>query len=411
MASAVSTPVYLDYHATTPVDPRVFEVMQPWLAGGVSGLFGNPSSMHGFGERARQAVEQARVQVAALVGVDPQEVIFTSGATESINLAIKGMLLPRGGGRPTGRLVTSAVEHRATLDPVKRLARQGVDVVCLEVNRLGYVELLHLVNALTPETRLVSLLLANNEIGTIAPAEAISDVCRSRGIPLHWDACQAPGHVPWESPAWGGDLVSLSAHKIYGPQGIGALIVRKREPSLRLTPLIEGGGHEQHLRSGTVPVALAVGFGAAAELARLEGPAESQRLRMWRDWLWTELCGHLKNSRPADRQPLHVMSAEPPDWLCRNGDPERALPGNLNFSVAGVDGDRLLTSMVDIAVSSGAACSSTNPEPSHVLRAIGRSEALAKASLRMGLGRFTTMGQLEFAAITLTRVIRQLRGQ
>lgn len=431
MSAGVVTPVYLDYHATTPVDPRVFEAMRPWLEGGAAGLFGNPASrQHAFGERASRAVETARGQVAALVGVEPDEVIFTSGATESINLAIKGMFLPRGPGRAQGRLVTSVVEHRATLDPAKRLMRQGVDVVWLRVDPLGHVSLSDLVQAVEDGTRLVSLLLANNEIGTIASAREISEVCRRVGVALHWDASQAAGHVASGEPAWGGDLVSLSAHKLCGPQGIGALVVRKREPSLRLTPLIEGGGHEQHLRSGTVPVALAVGFGVAAELARRERVMESRRLAELRDRLWRRLraglgCGEgtagqassgtssRGSGTPVNSSgPLVNSSTSVPDdrLILRNGDPDRALPGNLNISVGGVDGDRLLAALTEIAVSSGAACSSSNPEPSHVLRAIGRSEALAKASLRFGLGRFTTEAEVDFAADAVIRTVQRLRS-
>jgi cysteine desulfurase len=331
------------------------------------------------------------------VGVQPGEVVWTSGATESINLALKGLFLPRGTGRPSGRLVTSVVEHRATLDPAKRLGRQGIDVVWLAVDARGQIDLADLEAALTSETRLVSLLLANNEIGTILPYSEISDLCRQARVPLHWDACQAAGHVACDLPGWGGDMVSLSAHKVYGPQGIGALIVRKREPALRLTPLIEGGGHEQHLRSGTVPVALAVGFGVAAEIARSEREAETQRLATLRDQLWTAIRAGL------------AAGPDATGGVLRNGDEQRSLPGNLNISVEGVDGDRLLAAVVDVAVSSGAACSSTNPEPSHVLRAIGRSESLAKASLRFGLGRFTTASEIEFAAKSVIRVIQRLR--
>ena len=421
MSAGGVTPVYLDYHATTPVDPRVFEAMRPWLEGGAAGLFGNPASrQHAFGERASRAVETAREQVAALVGVHSDEVIFTSGATESINLALKGTYLPRGPGRPNGRFVTSVVEHRATLDPAKRLARQGVDVVWLGVDPLGHVSVSDLAAALTDETRLVSLLLANNEIGTIAAAGEIGEVCQRAGVPLHWDASQAGGHVPCGSPAWGGDLVSLSAHKLCGPQGIGALVVRKREPSLRLTPLIEGGGHEQHLRSGTVPVALAVGFGAAAEVARREGEAESRRLAELRERLWRGLragleassrhrtAGQASSGTPEGGREIVETDRETPAIL-RNGDPERGLPGNLNISLGGVDGDRLHAALTEIAVSSGAACSSSNPEPSHVLRAIGRSEALAKASLRFGLGRFTTAAEVDFAVESVIRTVRRLQ--
>jgi cysteine desulfurase len=386
-------PVYLDHHATTPLDPRVFEAMRPWLEGGPAGRFGNPSSrQHAFGEAASTAVEQARAQLAALLDVSPLDVIFTSGATEANNLALKGTLLSRRG-EPTGRLVTSTAEHRATLDPARSLSRRGVPVTFLPVDPLGRISLAELDSALasTPasETRLVSLLAANNEVGTLAPLAEITDLCRRRGVSFHTDACAAVGHFPCDAPAYGADLLSLSAHKFYGPQGIGALIVR--EGVRPLVPQIEGGGHERHLRSGSLPVALIVGMGAAAAIAQSELPSEQTQLAALRDHLWAR---------------LHTLV---PD-LIRNGDPVHTLPGTLNISVPDVDGDRLLAAITDLAVSSGAACSSRDPEPSHVLRAMGLSEQLAKASLRLSLGRFTTRAEIDFAANSLAQTIRQLRG-
>ena len=397
MTPPTHAPVYLDHHATTPLDPRVFEAMRPWLEGGPAGRFGNPSSrQHAFGEAASTAVEQARAQLAALLDVSPHDVIFTSGATEANNLAIKGTLLSRRG-EPTGRLVTSTAEHRATLDPARSLSRRSVPVTFLPVDPLGRISLTELDSALTDvltsttasDTRLVSLLAASNEVGTLAPLAEIADLCRRRGVPFHTDACAAVGHLPCAAPAYGADLLSLSAHKFYGPQGIGALIVR--DGARPLVPQIEGGGHEQHLRSGTLPVALIVGMGAAAAIAQSELPSEQTRLATLRDHLWAR---------------LHTLV---PD-LIRNGDPVHTLAGTLNIAVPDVDGDRLLAAITDLAVSSGAACSSRDPEPSHVLRAMGLSEQLAKASLRLSLGRFTTLAEIDFAANSLAQTIRQLRG-
>ena len=377
-------PIYLDSHATTLLDPRVREAMWPWLLVPCNAS----SNSHRYGWRAAEGVEQARYQVARLLNCEPRELLFTSGATEANNLALKGILqAPRA--REWG-LVTSQVEHRAILDPARRLARRGTEVVFVPVTPRGAVDLDRFRDSLTPRTRLVSLILANNEVGTLNPVAEVGAICRERGVWLHCDASQAVGKIPLDLAQLPIDLMSLSAHKLHGPQGVGALYVRHCDPPLRLEPLFDGGGQEQCLRPGTLPVPLIVGLGAACELCREEQPAEAARLAQLRNRLWAGLSNRLEG--------IH-----------RNGDPDSTLPGNLNVSFDGVPGERLLAELTEIAVSSGSACSSADPEPSHVLRAMGVPEHLALATLRFGLSRFTTASEIDFASEYVAGVVRRLR--
>jgi cysteine desulfurase len=377
-------PVYLDCHATTPVDPRVLEAVRPWFGE----KFGNAASVnHAFGWQAADAVEAARDEIAALLGTESRTLVFTSGATEANNLALKGVLAraPR-----ESHLVVSAAEHRAILDPARRLEREGHALTILPVDRFGRVDPQQVADALTPRTVLVSVMLANNEVGTISAIREIGDLCRQRGTLLHCDAAQGIGRIPVNLEELPIDLLSLSGHKLYAPQGIGVLYVRRGERSIRLAPLLDGGGHEQRLRSGTLPVALIVGLGTACRLAGELLPAESVRIAALRDRLWAGLSQRLEG-------------------LSVNGHPHDRLPGNLHISVAGVDGEALMRNLKEIAVSSGSACTSADPEPSHVLRAMGVSESLSKASLRFGLGRFTTAGEIDFATHYVVEVVGKLR--
>lgn len=375
-------PIFMDSHSTTPVDRRVAEAMLPFF----TEHFGNASSRtHAFGWRAAEAVERARQQIAVLVGASPKEIIFTSGATESNNLAILGAARAR---RSHGRhVVTLATEHRAVLDPCRQLAREGFDITWHPVRADGLVDVNQLVDALRPETVLVSVMAANNEIGVLQPLAAIGRITRQRGILFHTDAAQAAGKVPFDVETVGADLVSFTAHKIYGPKGVGALYVRRRT---ELTPLLFGGGHERGLRSGTLNVPGIVGFGTASALCRQEMKTESERLHALRDRLNAGLHARL-------------------DGVLVNGSMTERLSHNLNVSIIGVDGDSLLTGLNDIAVSSGAACTSSTRESSHVLRAIGRDEELARASLRFGIGRFNTEEEVEYVIERVARLVTQLR--
>lgn len=355
--------------------------------------FGNAASIsHRFGWEARDAVEQAREQVAGLINAEPRSVIFTSGATEASNLAIKGIVQPllRSGGTAIPHVITSAAEHRATLDPVKRMQRAGARVAVLPVDETGQISPGQVADAICPESALVSIMLANNEIGTINPIDEIADVCRSQKIPLHCDATQAVGRIPVDLETLNADLVSISAHKLYGPKGVGALIVRRGNRRARPEALLDGGGHEQGLRSGTLPVPLIVGFGQACRLAMEVQADEQSRIEDLRNALWQQISSQL-------------------DGIHLNGHPENRLPGNLNVSVEGVDGDALMNSLKKIAVSSGSACTSADPEPSHVLRAIGRSDQLTRASLRFGIGRFNTREEIDFAGDYVVETVRRLR--
>jgi len=351
--------------------------------------FGNASSInHVFGWEARDAVERARQQVAALVGAEPREVVFTSGATESNNLALKGVLRAS---RPGSHLVTTAAEHRAVLDPARRLQREGYQLTVLPVDRYGRVDPQQVADAIQPHTVLVSVMWANNEVGTLSDVEAIGRVCRSRGVVFHCDAAQAVGKLPVDLRQVPVDLLSVSAHKMYGPKGVGALVVRRGVRPVRLEPLLDGGGHENRFRSGTLPVPLIVGFGRCCEIAAEEMPEEAARLRQLRDRLWTRLSNEL-------------------DGVRLNGHPTERLAGNLNVSFEGVDGDALVAQLRGVAVSSGSACSTADPGPSHVLRSMGLSEALCRASLRFGLGRWTTAEEIDRAAAEVVDVVRRLRS-
>ena len=379
-------PIYLDYHATTPVDPRVVDAMAPYF----TDRFGNAASRHHpFGWAARDAAEAARRQVAGLIGADPREICFTSGATESNNLALKGAAAADG--RPL-HIVTVATEHRAVLDPCRRLADGGVRLTEVEPGPDGLVSPAAIERALTADTALVSVMLANNEIGMLQPIPAIAALTRERGILLHSDAAQAAGRVAVDVEALGVDLLSLTAHKLYGPKGVGALYVRRRRPRVSLAPLIDGGGHERGLRSGTLNVPGIVGFGAAAEICRTELAPEAARIGGLRDRLLAALGDRL-------------------DGVTVNGSLEQRLPHNLNVSFAGIEGESLLVGLDDVAVSSGAACSSASPslEPSHVLRAIGIPDELARASLRFGLGRWTTADEIDYAADKVSSLVTRLR--
>ncbi len=381
-------PIYLDNHATTRCDPRVVEAMLPYF----SEIYGNPASRHHrFGELAAEAVETAREQIAEFIGATPKEIIFTSGATESDNLAIKGAtsLLRRHG----DHLMTCQTEHHAVLDVFRRLQRDGWNVTFLPVDEHGRVAASQVEQAITPKTVFVSLMLANNEIGVLHPIGVIGNLCKERGILLHTDAAQAVGKIEIDVELLQVDLLSLTAHKMYGPKGVGALYVRRRNPAVRLDPLFDGGGHERGFRPGTLPVPEIVGFGAACALARLEMIAEAERVRNLRDRLFVGLKRQLPDIR-------------------LNG-PELSdarLPGNLNVSFPHVHGEALLMALRTLAVSSGSACTSASVEPSYVLRALGIGDDLAHASLRFGVGRYNTEVEIDFAIGEVVAAVKKLRA-
>lgn len=377
-------PIYLDHHATTPVDPRVLEAMLPYY----TERFGNAASrQHAYGWAAAEAVDQARAQVADLIGASAKEIVFTSGATEANNLALKGAV--GSPGMNGDRIVTLVTEHHSVLDPCRRLEAEGWQVTRVPVAGDGLVDLDRLRSSMTDGTVLVSVMAANNEIGVLQPIAEIARIARARGAMLHSDIVQAVGKVPVDVEGDGIDLASLSAHKVYGPKGVGALFVRRRQPKVTVTPQLDGGGHERGMRSGTLNVPGIVGFGAACALAATEMAAESQRLIRLRD----RLLGGLQ-ARVTD--------------LVVNGPMDRRLPGNLNVSFPHIDGEALLISLADVAVSSGAAC--TSAEPSHVLKALGRSTELALASLRFGLGRSTTEAQIDRAIEHVASTVSRLRA-
>ena len=384
MTSVAQSPIYLDYAATTPVDPRVAEKMIPHL----TSSFGNPASRsHAYGWQAEAAVETARAQVAELVGADPREIIWTSGATESDNLAIKGAAhFYRAKGN---HLITLATEHKAVLDTMRELEREGFKVSYLNPEANGLVDLAAFQAAITPETILVSIMLVNNEIGVIQDIAALGAVCRERGILFHVDAAQAPGKVAIDLKTLPVDLMSFSAHKTYGPQGIGALYVRRR-PRVHLAPLIHGGGHERGLRSGTLPTHQIVGMGEAYRLAGELMVEENARVRALRDRFLAGI---------ADMEEVYL-----------NGDLEQRVPHNLNVSFNFVEGESLMMAVKELAVSSGSACTSASLEPSHVLRALGRSDELAHSSLRITLGRYTTAQDIDFAVALLKDKVARLRA-
>ncbi len=428
-------PIYMDYHATTPMDPRVLDAMLPYLKDD----FGNAASRnHAFGWKAEAAVEKARKQIAELIGASDKEIVFTSGATESDNLALKGVMeFYRHKG---DHIITVKTEHKAILDTCKRLERQrqdaidelrrlrlselananvtaqniaqyaskfdldkdevfqrwiqdvphGARVTYLDVKKDGRVDLDELRAAITDKTVLVSIMLANNEIGVIQPVKEIGKICREKGVLFHCDAVQGIGKVPFSVDEANVDLVSISAHKMYGPKGVGALYVR-RKPRVRIAPIIDGGGHERGMRSGTLNVPSIVGFGMAAEIARKEMAEESQKLRALRDRLYKHLSDNL-------------------DMLEVNGSMEHRLPGNLNISFAYVEGEALMMAIKDVAVSSGSACTSASLEPSYVLRAIGVEEDLAHSSIRFGLGRFNTEEEVDFVGRLVSEKVNKLRA-
>ncbi|MFM1827055.1 MAG: hypothetical protein RLY67_436 [Pseudomonadota bacterium] len=379
----MNTPIYLDYSATTPVDPRVVDALLPYLKED----FGNPASRsHSFGWRAEEAVEKAREQVAALVGCDPKELVWTSGATESINLALKGAAhFYKDKGR---HIITVKTEHKATLDTCRELEREGFEVTYLDVKDDGLIDLAALRASVRSDTILVSVMYVNNEIGVIQDIPAIGEFCRERGIIFHVDSAQATGKVEIKLSDLKVDLMSFSAHKTYGPKGIGALFVR-RKPRIRLEPLIHGGGHERGMRSGTLPTHQIVGMGAAFDLAKREMANENERIRMLRDRLWKGL---------SQIEAVYL-----------NGDFDRRVPHNLNVSFNYVEGESLLMAIKDIAVSSGSACTSASLEPSYVLRALGRSDELAHSSIRFSIGRYTTEADVDFAVDLLKDKVAKLR--
>jgi cysteine desulfurase len=379
----MKTPIYLDYSATTPVDPRVAQAMIPWL----TEHFGNPASRsHAFGWEAEQAVEDARGHVAALVNCDPKEIVWTSGATESINLAVKGAAhFYRDKGR---HLVTVTTEHKATLDTMRELEREGFEVTYLGVDDKGLVDLAAFEAALRPDTTVVSVMFVNNEIGVIQDIPRMGEICRSRGVVFHVDAAQATGKVAVDLAALKVDLMSFSAHKTYGPKGVGALFVR-RKPRVRIEAQMHGGGHERGMRSGTLPTHQIVGMGEAFRLAKLEMAAENERIRALRDRLWAGL---------SEIEEVYL-----------NGDFERRVPHNLNVSFNFVEGESLIMAIKEIAVSSGSACTSASLEPSYVLRALGRSDELAHSSIRFTVGRFTTAEEIDFTIDLLKRKVGKLR--
>ena len=376
-------PIYLDNAATTPVDPRVVGKMVPYL----NVEFGNPASRsHSYGWTAEHAVEEARGHVAALLNCDPREIVWTSGATESSNLAIKGAAhFYRERGQ---HLITVRTEHKATLDTMRELERQGFEVTYLEVQENGLIDPVALEAALRPDTILVSMMMVNNEIGVIQDVARFGELLRSRGIIFHVDAAQATGKMPIDLQVLKIDLMSVSAHKTYGPKGVGALYVR-RKPRVRIEAQIHGGGHERGMRSGTLPTHQIVGMGEAYRLAREEMATENERIRMLRDRLWNGL---------SEMEEVYL-----------NGDVEQRIPHNLNVSFNYVEGESLIMAIKDIAVSSGSACTSASLEPSYVLRALGRSDELAHSSIRFSLGRFTTEEEIDFAIATLHQKVGKLR--
>ena len=382
---ALKLPIYMDYHATTPCDPRVFEAMAPYF----TEVFGNAASRnHEFGWRAEEAVENGRKQVADLIGASSKEIVFTSGATESDNLAIKGvadMYFERG-----DHIVTVVTEHKAVLDTCKKLEKRGFKVTYLPVASDGLISPDDIRNAITDKTILVSVMMANNEIGVIQPIAEIGKVCKEKGVLFHTDATQAIGKIPFNVNELNVDLASFSAHKIYGPKGIGGLYVRRKNPRVVLVPMMDGGGHERGMRSGTLNVTGIVGLGKACEIARTEMQHENERV-----------FGLKERLRKG------IMDEIPDVYI--NGHPEQRLSGNLNISFAYVEGESLLMGINDIAVSSGSACTSASLEPSYVLKALGVGEELAHSSIRFGLGRFNTEEEVDYTVGRVNEAVNRLR--
>ncbi len=378
-------PIYLDNSATTPVDPRVLEAMLPYF----TERFGNAASRnHRFGWEAKDAVETAREQVARLLGAEPADIVFTSGATESNNIAIKGVAqMYRDKGN---HLITQVTEHKAILDPCRYLESQGFRVTFLPVDRKGRIDLQQLKDSITRDTILVSVMAANNEIGTTQPIAQIGAICREKQVLFHTDATQAYGKIPIDVNAMGIDLLSCSAHKINGPKGVGALYVRRKAPRVRAEPVLHGGGHERGMRSGTLNVPGIVGLGKASEICRLEMADESTRVGALRDRLWDGLRTRLEE-------------------ITRNGDPEHTVPGVLNVSFAYVEGESLMMAMEDVAVSSGSACTSASLEPSYVLKALGVRDDLAHGSIRFSVGRFNTQYEIDYVIGRVAEAVNRLR--
>lgn len=378
-------PIYLDYHATTPVDPEVLKTMLPYF----TDVFGNAASRnHEFGWTAEAAVEKARKQIAHLIGASEKEMIFTSGATESNNIALLGvadMYREKG-----NHIITSPIEHKSILDTCHFLEKKGCKITYLPVDQYGQVSAESVRQAITPETILVSIMAANNEIGTVNPIAEIGRVCKEKGVLFHSDAVQAAGKYPLNVEEMGVDLLSLTAHKIYGPKGVASLYVRRKNPRVRLSSLIHGGGHERGMRSGTLNVPGIVGFGKAAELAEKLLTEEPKRIAKLRDRLWAGIQKEL-------------------DEVYLNGHPVERLPNNLNVSFAFVEGESLMMGMKELAVSSGSACTSASLEPSYVLKSIGVGEDLAHTSIRFGLGRFTTEEEVDYATKSVVATVKKLR--
>ena len=382
---AIKLPIYFDNHATTPVDPRVLEAMTPYF----TEKFGNAASRnHEFGWVAEEAVENSRAQIAKLINATPKEIVFTSGATESTNLAIKGiaeMYREKG-----NHIITQVTEHKATLDTCKRLEKYGYEVTYLAVQKDGRINLDELRKAITPKTILISIMYANNEIGVVQPIAEIGKIAKEKGVFLHVDGVQAVGKIPVDVQKDGIDLMSISAHKIYGPKGVGALYVRRKNPRVQLSALIDGGGHERGMRSGTLNVPGIVGLGKACEICGEEMAAEAAREIELRDYLKNKLEKAL-------------------DYTQVNGNMDHHLPGNLNMSFIYVEGESLLMGINDIAVSSGSACTSATLEPSYVLKALGLGDDVAHSSIRFGLGRFNTKAEVDYVADKLIDVVLKLR--
>ncbi|HKF71226.1 MAG TPA: aminotransferase class V-fold PLP-dependent enzyme [Stellaceae bacterium] len=379
-------PIYLDYQSTTPVDPRVLEAMLPWF----SEKFGNPGSVtHAYGREAEAAVERARGQVAALIGAETREIVFTSGATEANNLAVKGAA--RFHREERDHVVTFATEHKCVLESALALGREGFRVTILPVRSDGLIDLAALEAAIDERTAIVSVMAAHNEIGVLQPLGEIGALCRARGIPFHTDAAQAFGKIPLDVDAMVIDLLSISSHKMYGPKGVGALYVRRR-PRARLTPLVDGGGQERGLRSGTLPTPLIVGLGEAAEIAAKEIVEEAERLRALRERFLAAIRAVVPSVR-------------------LNGHPVRRLPANLNLTFPGIGALELMEACPGLALSTGSACTSAEVEPSYVLRALGVSDELGRSSLRVGLGRFTSERDVDFAVDTIAAAVKRLQGR
>lgn len=377
-------PIYMDYQATTPCDPRVVEKMLPFF----TQHFGNPHSRnHSYGWEAEEAIEIARAQVAGIIGADPKEIVFTSGATESNNLALKGLAHFHKGKK--NHIITCVTEHKCILDSCRYLEQEGFKVTYLPVASNGLINLQQLSDAITEDTLLVSIMAVNNEIGVIQPLKEIGQICRKKGVYFHTDAAQAIGKIPIDVEECNIDLLSISGHKIYGPKGIGALYVR-RKPRVRLKSLIDGGGQERGMRSGTLPTPLCVGLGEACRIAITEMESENKRLKKLQEKLYQGIFNNLKE-------------------VYLNGDKEERVPGNINISFAYVEGEGLMMGIKELSVSSGSACTSASLEPSYVLRALGVEEELAHTSIRFGLGRFTTEEEVDLAIEKIVKAVNKLR--